>query len=156
VTSFKFPQDYLDFFSALETHEVEYAVAGAFAMAAWGYIRATGDIDVWVLPTPDNAKRLFSALKEFGAPLQGITAEDFAEPGVVFQMGQPPLRIDILTSLDGIKIPKSLVSLCVRSDAFGAKLPVLLLDVLIENKKATAREKDLADVQALIKLREKK
>ena len=154
--SFKLPQDYLDFFTALEKHEVEYAVAGAFAMAAWGYIRATGDIDVWVLPTPENATRLIRALTEFGAPLDAVSARDFSTPGTVFQLGQPPLRIDILTSLDGVAVPKSLAPLCKESKAFGPRLPVLVLDILIENKKATGRAKDLADVQALQKLKEMK
>lgn len=152
---FQLPQDFLDFFEALNEHRVEYAVVGAYAMAAWGYTRATGDIDVWVLPSQENAERLIKSLAKFGAPLQGVGVQDFTKSGTVFQIGQPPLRIDILTSLDGIKIPKSLSHLCNTTDTLGPTIPVLALDVLIENKRATGRKQDLADIEVLEQIRKK-
>lgn len=90
-------RDFVEMLSALCDAEAEFLVVGAHALAAHELPRATQDLDLWIRATPDNAARVWSALASFGAPLQGLTQDDFARPGVVFQIGLPPYRIDILT-----------------------------------------------------------
>ena len=93
--------DFRDLLAAFNAHGVEYLVVGAHALAANGHVRATKDLDVWVRPHPDNAARTLDALRSFGAPLHDLTADDLARPGLIFQIGVAPLRIDVITAIDG-------------------------------------------------------
>src|SRR4051794_17098135 len=95
-------QDFLDLLRAFIDRDVRFLIVGAYALGVHGRPRATGDLDVWVDPTPDNAARIMDALEAFGAPLQEVTTADFSRPGIVFQMGLPPFRIDVLTQLSGL------------------------------------------------------
>src|ERR1041384_6826048 len=97
-------EDFLDLLRALREAEVEFVVVGAHAMAVHGVPRATGDLDVVVRSSAENAARLVVALRAFGAPLDahGVAEADFASPGAVYQLGLPPRRIDLLTSLTGV------------------------------------------------------
>ena len=95
-------QDFVDLLRAFVDHEVRFLVVGAYALGVHGRPRATGDRDVWVDATPENAIRVMDALAWFGAPLEQVTADDFSRPGIVFQMGVPPRRIDVLTALSGL------------------------------------------------------
>jgi hypothetical protein len=110
--------------------------------------RATGDLAIWVEATPENAGRLMSALAQFGAPLATVSADDFSRPGIVFQMGLPPFRIDVLTQLSGLTFAEAWPS---RTQApFGP----LIVDVIgresfIQNKRATGPARDLADIESL-------
>ncbi len=90
-------QDFRDIICAFQKHGVEFLVVGAHALAAHGIIRATGDLDLWIKSTPENAGRVWRALGEFGAPLDELAVEDFCAPDQVVQFGVPPVRIDILT-----------------------------------------------------------
>jgi len=94
--------DFRDLFAALNDAGAEYLVVGAHALAAHGHVRATKDLDVWIRASPENAARVYRALGSFGAPLQGLSVEDLAGPDLVFQIGIPPVRIDIITSIDGV------------------------------------------------------
>lgn len=94
-------QDFLDLLRALFAHEARFLVVGAYAMAIHGRPRATGDLDLWVEPTADNARRVYAALQDFGAPLGDLTEVDLTIEGVVFQMGLPPRRIDATYVRDG-------------------------------------------------------
>lgn len=115
-------------------------------MAAHGCIRATGDIDIFVLPTQENAEALFASLIAFGAPLSGITADDFAVPGTVYQIGVAPSRIAILTEVDGLAYAEA-GRITVEVD--GLNVPFLDLESLIRNKAATGRVKDKLDLELL-------
>ena len=95
-------QDFLDLLRAFIDHNVRFLIVGAYALAVHGRPRATGDLDVWVDATPENAAKIMSALEQFGAPTAQVSAEDFSRPGIVFQMGLPPVRIDVLTELTGL------------------------------------------------------
>jgi hypothetical protein len=95
-------QDFLDLLRAFIEGNVRYLIVGAYALAMHGRPRATGDLDVWVDATPENAAKVMSALERFGAPTAQVNVEDFSRPGIVFQMGLPPLRIDVLTELSGL------------------------------------------------------
>ncbi|MFN3413474.1 MAG: hypothetical protein ACK42L_05380 [Thermoanaerobaculum sp.] len=145
-----FHRDFLDLFRAFCKHQVEFLVVGAYAMAAHGVPRATGDLDVWVKPTLENAKKVYRALAEFGAPLDEhkLRPEDFSKSGTVYQIGLPPRRIDILTAISGASFeqawPRRL-----EVNIGGLTVPFLGKLDLIRNKKATGREKDLLDAKIL-------
>lgn len=94
--------DFRDLLHLFNVHSVEFIVVGAHALAAHGHVRATKDLDVWVSPTPDNAPRVYKALAEFGAPLHDLTVDDLSNEGTGFQIGVAPIRIDIITMIDGV------------------------------------------------------
>jgi len=138
--------DYKDMLSALFDANVEFIVVGAFALAAHGNPRSTGDIDLFVRPSPDNAIRTLDALRKFGAPMDQISVEDFSREDVVFQIGLVPRRIDLLTSLEGVDSFDEAWSDRVVVEVGGFQLPVLSKKTLIQNKKALGRPQDIADV----------
>jgi hypothetical protein len=140
--------DFSDLLSTFNAHGVEYIVVGAHALAAHGHVRATKGLDVWVKPSAENAARVLAALTSFGAPLQDLSQQDLAGPGLIFQMGVPPVRIDVITSIDGVEFSDA------WPDRIEARLgdlavPVLSRHHLIANKKAAGRLQDLADVEWL-------
>jgi hypothetical protein len=140
--------DYEEILSTFNDHEVAYLVVGAYAMAGHGFPRATGDIDLWVEPTRENAARVYDALIAFGAPADQFKAADFAVEGTVFQMGVEPRRIDIITAIDGVDFDSAWANREeVKYD--GVPFPVLSLENLIVNKRATGRKKDDADADWL-------
>jgi hypothetical protein len=94
--------DFVDLLRAFAAADVRFLIVGAYALAVHGRPRATGDLDIWIDATPENAPRVMRALAAFGAPLAEIVEADFARPGVVYQIGVPPGRIDILTELTGL------------------------------------------------------
>jgi hypothetical protein len=137
--------DYRDMLSALSEEDVDFLLVGAFAMAAHGLPRATGDIDIWVRPSSENAERVWRALRRFGAPTHDLTVGDLAEPDVEFQIGVAPRRIDLLTSIDGVSFEEAWphrVTVTLEE----LSLPVLARVHLIQNKRAAGRARDLADL----------
>lgn len=131
--------------SALSEKEVEFLVIGAYALAAHGVPRATGDIDIWVHRTETNADRIMHALKAFGAPTDQIKASDFLIENLVFQIGVEPQRIDILTSVDGVEFEQAWAQR-VTMRISDIDVPLVSIAHLLENKRATGRPRDLADV----------
>lgn len=140
--------DYRDILSVFADAEVEYLVIGAYALAAHGHPRATGDLDLWVSPTPDNAERVMEALSMFGAPLARVSREDFETPDTVFQIGVSPRRIDILTTIEGVQFDDAWPA---RLEIEVENLPVAVIgrEHFIQNKQALGRSQDLADVERL-------
>lgn len=142
--------DFHDLLVCLNDSDVEFLVVGAHALSWHGVPRATGDLDILVKPTPENARKVYVALARFGAPLRqlGISEETLSTAGMVCQFGVPPRRIDILTALSGVSIADAWSESI--PGRFGS-LPVRILgrDSLIRNKRATGRPKDLWDVAAL-------
>jgi len=142
-------RDYAEMLQCLEKHGVDHLVVGAYALAGHGLPRSTGDIDIWVRPDRANAARVYRALAEFGAPLSQVSVETFSYPGVVFQIGVAPCRIDLLTRISGdIDFDEAYMN---RMDCAlgGVALHVLGIEALIENKLAAGRPKDLEDVRLL-------
>lgn len=141
-------QDFKDLLSAFNEHGVEFLVVGAHALAAHGFIRATRDLDVWVRADAANSVRVMKALHSFGAPTHQITASDFAVPGITFQIGVDPLRIDVITTIDGVDFESAWRN---RVAADYGNVPVFVLSRadLIANKQASGRPQDLADIVAL-------
>lgn len=140
--------DFVDLLRAFTTADVRYLVVGAYALALHGRPRATGDLDIWVEATPDNAGRVMQALAEFGAPMQDISRADFERPGITYQIGLPPVRIDILTELTGLTFAETWPERMRRP--FGSiDVDFIGRDSFVRNKRATGRPKDLVDIQGL-------
>lgn len=95
-------RDYKDILESLLNEGADYILVGAYALAAYGFPRATMDIDIWVDPSPDNAEKVYAALVKFGAPMDQLSVEDFSEEDTIFQIGVAPRRIDILTRISGV------------------------------------------------------
>jgi hypothetical protein len=131
--------------SALNDVGAEYLVVGAYALTAYGPARATGDFDIWIRPTKDNADCVWTALERFGAPRRKLTREDLYATDTVFQIGVAPNRIDLLTSITGVEFDEAWPH---RGELVidGLQVPVLGRDELLKNKRAIGRPKDLADV----------
>ena len=140
--------DFSELLRVFNEHDVEYLVIGAHAVAAYGHVRATKDLDVWIRPEQDNAGKVVDALKAYGAPLQDLKQTDLVIAGTIFQIGIPPLRIDILTSIDGVDFSEAWIDRF--QTTFGNQpAPVISRRHLVINKKASGRLQDLADVEKL-------
>ncbi len=133
---------------AFNAHNVEYLIVGAHALAAYGHVRATKDLDIWVRPEQINAQRVLRALVAFGAPLSGLTAEDLSRKKTIFQIVVPPIRIDVITDIDGVEFVEGWPD---RLETSFAGVPAFVISRhhLITNKKTAARLQDRADVQQL-------
>jgi hypothetical protein len=141
-------EDYKDMLRALCDENVRFMLVGAYALAAHGYPRATMDIDIWVMPSPENADAVLRSLRRFGAPLHNLTNEDLLKDGTIFQIGVAPRRIDIITAATGLRFePTYRNSISVNIEGIEVRIPSI--DDLILNKRATGRTKDLADSEAL-------
>lgn len=145
-------EDYREMLQLLLEEDVEFIVVGAYALAAHGYPRATGDIDIWIRPDEENAKRVLKALQRFGSPLYSLGVDDLISEGMVFQIGVVPRRIDIITAITGVEFDEAW-SDCKKVELEGLRIPVLSLEKLIINKEATGREKDALDAKNLKKKR---
>ena len=140
--------DFSDMLRCLNAQHVEYLIVGSFALALHGRPRVTGDIDMLVRPSPDNAQRVMKALAEFGMALPGISEADFAEPGQIIQLGYPPVRIDLITSISGVTWEEAWRGR-VTGEMGGQPVCYLGLTEFIANKKASGRPKDLGDIDGL-------
>jgi len=132
----------------LSEKKVKFLLVGAYAMAVHGYPRSTMDIDLFVMPDPENALLVFDSLTDFGASVNDLSIDDLQKEGLIFQIGVAPCRIDILTSIDGINFEDAYA----RSeliDIEGIAIHVISIPDLITNKRATGRIKDIADAQTL-------
>lgn len=142
-------EDFEDFIRLLNQHKVEYLVVGGYALAFHGTPRHTGDLDIWIGISDENAGKMLNVVKDFGLGSLGFKKSDFLKEGYVSQIGYPPLRIDILNNIDGVDF----------ADAFQNKQTVQLdsnlsvdyigLSELIQNKQNTGRARDLADVKEI-------
>lgn len=140
--------DFLDLLREFASAEVRSLVVGGYAVGAHGHPRATKDLDVWVDASPDNAPRVIAALRAFGAPLMGLSVADLSAPGKGLIIGVPPMRIDIITAIDGITFEQAWPHrVLLRLDT--VETYVIGRDDLLTNKRASGRAQDLADVEAL-------
>ena len=141
----KLNPDFLDILADFSSEKVEYLVVGGWALAFHGYVRATGDIDLWIRISRANAEKVWRALKRFGAPLFDLTLEDLLRPGMVYQMGVPPNRIDILNEITGVEFDVAWESKTfIQVDELS--IPLIAKPLLIKNKRETDRPKDRSDV----------
>ena len=140
--------DYKDMLQVLLDQGVKFLLVGAYAMGAHGYPRATGDIDIWVKPSPENSARVYRSMAAFGAPLHEIDEATFVTPGVVFQIGVAPRRIDLITTISGVGFDDAYQQRRIV-EIEGLPVPTLSLADLIRNKRATGRDKDRLDADRL-------
>ena len=140
-------RDFKEFAELLNARSVDYLVVGGYALAAHGHPRYTGDIDFWVRPTPENFARLLTALNDFGFGSLGLSEADFDSDTVV-QLGQPPRRIDLLTAIDGVEF-EACYARREQVELAGVRLNIIGLDDFKQNKRASGRLKDLADLESL-------
>lgn len=143
--------DYLDFLKMLNQNEVTYMVVGGYALAAHNAPRFTGDMDIWVKPDIENAKKIVRAIDDFGFGSLGITEKDFLSKNYFIQIGYAPVRIDITADISGITFEEAYFRKK-EIDLSGLPVPFIGLDDLIRNKIASGRAQDIADVEKLQKL----
>ena len=143
-----YQKDFRDLLELLNENEVEYVIIGAHALAYHGAPRYTGDMDIYVRPTDSNAKKILNALTQFGFGSLGLKLEDFSQPDRVVQLGFPPVRIDLMTSISGVTWEESYSGSI--TDYYGGTLVRYLgRDEFVMNKRASGRKKDLADLEAI-------
>jgi hypothetical protein len=147
-------KDFVDFVELLNKHEVDYMVVGGYALAFHGEPRTTGDMDIWIDGTEANASRIVGVIQDFGMGALGFTEKDFLEPGIITQIGYPPLRIDILTEIDGVQFAQAKRN---RQQFQHGKLTIPFIGVadFIKNKEAAGRKKDLQDIRRLMPQKKK-
>ena len=143
--------DFRDLFVALNAAGCRYLLVGGYALAAHGAPRFTKDLDIWIEPEAANTARVVNALESFGAPSQHLADVDFTAPDTIFQIGVPPSRVDILSSIDGVTFADGWAEKASMSFG-GVPITVLGRRQLIQNKRAVGRLQDLADVERLEQL----
>jgi hypothetical protein len=147
--------DFKELLSLLNAAEVRYLVVGAYAVIEHTEPRYTKDIDIWISPDRENAERTYAALKEFGAPLTKITVDDFTNPELVYHMGRPPARVDVLMGLTGLEFEASWKN---RITSTYGDVPTQFLSPqdLIVNKRLVGRSQDVTDVESLLLAQKRK
>jgi hypothetical protein len=145
--------DYRELLSILNAHNVKYLVIGAYAVAIHAQPRATKDLDIWVKADSENAKAVFAALAQFGAPLRDFSPTDFEAPGPFFRIGREPVGVDILTAIPGVDFETAWSRRieAVFDEATDLRANVISRDDLLVAKRAAGRRQDLADVEAIEK-----
>ncbi|WKZ71046.1 MAG: hypothetical protein QY331_07250 [Melioribacteraceae bacterium] len=145
----KVEKDFADFIKLLNNHKVEYLIVGAYALALYAEPRNTGDIDIFINRTDENVNSILKVLADFGFEGLGLTKSDFKTENNVIQLGVPPVRIDILTSISGVDFNDAYKDK--YSNKFGnTTADFISKDHLIKNKKASSRKKDIADLESLL------
>jgi hypothetical protein len=143
-----FEQDFIDFIELLNQHEVAYMIIGAHALAFHGRPRHTGDLDIWIKPSNENAGKMINVLRDFGFSSLGLTESDFLKESYVTQLGYPPLRIDILNAISGVEFDGAYQNK-IKGEVDGLIVNFINVNDFIKNKEATGREKDLGDIASL-------
>jgi hypothetical protein len=142
------PRDFQDFLRLLNANAIKYVVIGGYAVAYHGYVRYTGDLDIFIEMSPNNAGKLVSALREFGFNLPKLKPALFLQKGRIVRLGCEPMRLEILNDIDGVSFEE-----CYRhrrrSRVGDLRINFIALPQLLRNKRASGRQKDLADVEAL-------
>lgn len=141
-------ENFRDILAELNAAEAEYLLIGAYALSVHGFDRLTGDIDIWVRASEENADKVWKALQAFRAPTHHASRDDFAKPDIVFFMGKPPSRIDILTSISGVEFDAAWPNRQI-AELSGLEVPVISRGDLLANKLASGRPKDLIDANWL-------
>lgn len=143
-----FSQDFKEFIELLIKNNAEYLIVGGYAVGIHGYPRYTGDLDIWLNPTPGNADLILKSVNEFGFSSFNLTRDDFTKPGNVIQLGYPPLRIDLLTEIDGVSFHECFQNRKVVS-IDGLTVNFIGYSDLLKNKKESGRPRDLGDIDNL-------
>jgi len=144
----RLPKDFKELLQLLNLKKIDYLIVGGYAVALYGYPRATGDMDIWIAISKHNAQKTVEALREFGFNVPELKEDIFLEEGKNIRMGNPPLRIEILTSIDGVEFEDCFKKReIIKIDDIDVH--VISLEDLKKNKKASGRHKDLDDLENL-------
>lgn len=147
-------KDFVEFFASFNRHSVKYCVVGSYAVGLHAIPRYTKDVDVWVEPSADNAARIMRALIDFGFGSLALTVDDFNKPGQIIQLGHEPVRIDVITSIEGCTFEEAWATK--ETETYGAETIYFLgYDALVKTKAAAGRSQDLADLEKLRKFAKK-
>ena len=141
-------KDFREFVESLNSNKVKYLIVGGYAIAFHGHPRYTKDLDVWIEMSEENAVNVMRALRDFGFAQLDVSKEDFLNEAMVVQLGYPPNRIDLINSPDGVNFAECYTSK-IEIEIEGVKIPVINLENLRKNKKASGRLQDLADLEKL-------
>jgi len=147
-------QDFEDFVLLLNKYNIDYMIVGGYALAFHGKPRHTGDLDIWIAISEDNALGMVRVINEFGMASLGMKKSDFLQKGIITQIGYPPLRIDILNEIDGVNFTEAYPNKLII-DVDGLAVNYIGLDDLIRNKQVSGRKQDIADISELNKLKRK-
>lgn len=142
------PPDFVEFLRLLEEADVEYLIVGGYAVGYYGYPRTTADMDVWVAVSPKNAEKLVQVFRRFGMKDESVSPSLFLKADSIIRMGVPPVRIEVLTGIDGVEFTECFRSRTV-SEVNGQKINLISLRDLVVNKRASGRHKDLDDLEHL-------
>jgi predicted nucleotidyltransferase len=142
------PHDFREFLRLLNATGVEYLLIGGYAVAYYGYPRTTHDLDIWIAIHPENARRMVTALRQFGFENAELTPELFLKEGRIVRMGVPPMRIEVLTTISGVGFDECYAKR-VSDTIDGQEVSVISLEHLKANKRASGRHKDLDDLEHL-------
>lgn len=142
-------RDFADFITLLQKYEVDYLIVGGYAVGIHSQARMTQDIDFWVRQTSENAEKLIKTLDEFGTPDLNLSVKDILKSDMIIHFGNPPFRIDILTSIDGVEFEEAFKNRFVYDLGAINKVNFISLEDLIKNKRASKRQKDNSDLQWL-------
>ncbi len=145
----EFPRDFKEFLQLLNSNDIEYLVIGGYAVGYYGYPRATGDMDIWIAINEKNALKIVEALKEFGFDFPEIKKELFLKEEKVIRMGIPPMRLEILTSIDGVRFDTCFKNRVI-ADFGDFKVNFISKDDLLINKRSSGRPQDLVDFDKLV------
>lgn len=143
-----FSQDFKEFVELLINHKAEYLIVGGYAVGVHGHPRYTGDLDIWLNPTQENANRILACVNEFGFASFGLKQDDFTKEGNIVQLGYPPLRIDLLTQIDGVTFSECYQNK-IQVEIEGLLVNFIGYNDLIKNKKESGRLRDLDDLNNL-------
>ena len=144
----KLHDHFKEFLRLFNEHHVEYLLIGGYAVGIHGYPRATKDLDLWIRATPENARKVSSAMREFGFPQEMVPPVRFTNPDAIFRMGFPPVRIELTTSISGVDFD-ACYSHAIQASLDGIAIRVLALEDLKANKRASGRHRDLDDLEHL-------
>lgn len=143
-------EDFGEFIQLLNKHRVDYMVVGGYALALHGKPRHTGDLDIWINISEDNAQRMLEVLRGFGMASHGFEKDDFLKPGYITQIGYPPLRIDILNNIDGLEFAEAVKEMQ-QIDSDGLLINFIGLHDFLRNKQAAGRSQDQMDIKTIKK-----
>ena len=142
------PQDFREFISLLNQNNIEYLVIGGYAVSYYGYPRYTGDMDIWINKTDENALKMVAVIKSFGFDTSALSINNFNRKHLITRLGNPPLRIDVLTTIDGVAFEDSFKGRLI-AEIEGLKINFISYSGLLKNKKASGRSKDRNDLENL-------
>ncbi len=143
------PRDFKEFLKLLNEADVQYLLIGGYAVGYYGYPRSTADMDIWIAISPDNAEKMLGVFRKFGMNDPSLTTEILQYPGKIIRMGVPPIRIEVLTKIDGVDFTDC-DKACVTTTIDGVPVRLISRDHLLQNKRASGRYKDLDDIEHLM------